>query len=348
MKKGEKAKRKVLKTKKRDKLLSLPAYTKDPDNNKTFKEPKQMSESFRFGYKIKTTENGKVVFTDKKKYFETIIKKAFRPKVIVPALVVSIAFATVFLPQIMQSIETKNTAKIPIQAHTPSNTLTNPNVTIDQNGSIVVNPVNNEELAKAYQKLKKTLVNTFNYFGKTGTQVDDILGIWSHRLKHSNHSDEMLIDILVSSGDKNYILRYKTDGLIDEQVLETNYNDTQTISSFIALLQSSYKVSATEVKEHDNSWFAAPSFDHTLQSTKLETRIPVYSPDLSLVFTLDPNKATSFYEEGLSLEEAFDLFLKNQNDYFEEHGHINNELLTDVAYACDNAQKLNNSQDLSK
>jgi len=209
----------------------------------------------------------------------------------------------------------------------------NPDIERDEEGKIILNPVNNDELMAVESKLESQLEKGLKYF-KNNDKIDNIFGIFNHPATDPIHGNENVIDIIVGSGNKTYSLQYY-DIENDRENFEgiDEENATKTLTSFIKLLKTSAPYSITEFGANGKN--IAEPFNYINKDSSSIYKVPVYNKDFTScsLYTFseddfDENYATKLEPSKIS-ETSCQSYTSVMNAYHNAIQNIANTTKTD-------------------
>ena len=236
-----------------------------------------------------------------------------------------------------------------VQELDPSITLPNQDVPRDENGLIIVDPVVDEELLASYNFLNKSLLSHMSYFNIYENRISSLLSINEFDLHDSSynetHGNKKYIEILLSTEKSNYLLRYQSS-IDPAEIIDTDINDTQTLSSMIAFLQSCYKDEVLTFNRNEEVLIGS-AFDYIPKQANLqEIRFPVYYYDnnsSTVSLRLYAILLNDIYANGANIEDANTLlneYLDGKNNLFKEVDVGSNDKLMEVKEAYSYASEL--------
>lgn len=226
----------------------------------------------------------------------------------------------------------------PSSQFTTETTLPNKDVPKDEEGNIIEYPVNDEELVKAYDHLEKKILRDFKSRGINLTSIDEIVGIYENDMLHENFGDRKIIEILIKNSEDYYSLQYVKDGGCD---VNTEENETRTISALNILLQESSLYSACEMDDEkreilekigeENNVFIGDYYEYIEQSGRISYRVPVYTEAKCVTYSISEQDLLS--EEDVFVE--LNDYLDEKNEYFTLSEATLNKTNVKILDACD-------------
>lgn len=218
-------------------------------------------------------------------------------------------------------------------------------------GTIIENPVVNEEIANAYEFLTEKVVGDLDFFGVNLPNISKICGIYKHALYGESFSKDAAIQIILEAEGKKYILEYtaaESDFENEVFTVNTSINENETILSFMENLANCYVsnfIQNDDIKEEIASHF--DNFDGVIGDVIYYTKdalttlyqIPVYSNNECTVYSISENDLAE-NSEDMSLFDVYKLFgeyLENKNDLFTsekvEKIDTNDDVIKAIEYA---------------
>jgi len=196
-----------------------------------------------------------------------------------------------------------------------------PDVKKNEDGTILLNPVNNDELMAVESKLEKELESGLQYF-EIDDKINNIYKVFNFEVTDPSHGKENIIDVIVGSNNKIYSLQYY-DIENDRQNFDgiNKENSTRTLTSFINLLKTSAPYAVCEF-DKDKEYVGSP-YAYVNKDSSSIYKVPVFDKNFTScsIHEFSEDDFDEDYKEKLSqnnlsteIPSSFDLVLNAYND----------------------------------